>query len=79
MKNATAKKNTARKKTAIQAGNATVAMRTSATQIRPLQEQPQSKEQAATQAGVFLSSDDQWSRAYFNPDDLHYAERELFG
>ena len=31
------------------------------------------------QAGVFLHTDDQWSLAYFNCDDLHCVERELFG
>jgi hypothetical protein len=30
------------------------------------------------QAGVFLHTDDRWSLAWFNSDDLHCVERELF-
>jgi hypothetical protein len=41
--------------------------------------QPQSKAQAATQAGMFLHTDDAWSQAYFDSNDLHNLERELFG
>jgi hypothetical protein len=41
--------------------------------------QPQSKAQAATQVGMFLHTDDAWSQAYFNSNDLHDLERELFG
>jgi hypothetical protein len=41
--------------------------------------QPQSKAQAATAAGVFLHTDDAWSLAYFDPNDLHNLERKLFG
>jgi len=41
--------------------------------------QPQSKEQAAKSAGMFLYTDDHWSQAYFNDKDLHCKERELFG
>lgn len=35
--------------------------------------------QAATAAGVFLHTDDAWSLAYFDPNDLHNLERKLFG
>ena len=45
----------------------------------PLLRQPQSKNQAAVQSGMFLFTDDKWSLAYFNSDDLHCEERELFG
>jgi hypothetical protein len=45
----------------------------------PLESQPQSKEQAAQKAGVFLQTNDAWSLAYFDPKDLHCEERELFG
>jgi len=45
----------------------------------PLERQPQSKLQAAAQAGLFLYTDDGWSLAYFNSSDLHCEERELFG
>ena len=41
--------------------------------------QPQSKQQAALQAGMFLYTTDAWSTAYFNGSDLHYVERVLFG
>ena len=41
--------------------------------------QPQSKQLAATQAGIFLHTDDAWSQAYFDPKDLHNLERELLG
>jgi len=41
--------------------------------------QPQSKQQAAIQNGMFLYTDDAWSLAYFNSGDLHCVERTLFG
>jgi hypothetical protein len=45
----------------------------------PVTAQPQSKQQAAVQAEMFLYTDDAWSNAYFNEDDLHCMERKLFG
>jgi hypothetical protein len=41
--------------------------------------QPQSKQQAAVQSGMFLYTDDAWSLRYFNQGDLRYEEREIFG
>lgn len=41
--------------------------------------QPQSKQKAAAQAGMFLCTDDAWSLTYFNSADLHCVERKLFG
>jgi len=41
--------------------------------------QPQSKQQAAVQAGMFLYTNDAWSQRYFNKGDLRCMERELFG
>ena len=41
--------------------------------------QPQSKEQAAVAAGMYLYTDDSWSLRYFQDGDLHCLERELFG
>jgi hypothetical protein len=41
--------------------------------------QPQSKQEAAVQAGMFLYTTDDWSMAYFNENDLHCMEREVFG
>ena len=40
--------------------------------------EPQSQQIAATQGGMFLHTDDAWSRAYFDANDLHFLERELF-
>jgi hypothetical protein len=40
--------------------------------------QPQSMADAATTVGVFLHTDDAWSLAYFDANDLHNLERELF-
>ena len=41
--------------------------------------QPQVKQQAAVASGMFLYTDDAWSLRYFNPNDLHSKEREVFG
>lgn len=41
--------------------------------------QPQSKLQAAVANGMFLYTDDAWSLRYFDLNDLHFKERELFG
>jgi len=82
MKKATTRKRTTPKKSVVVAPSAPVAReiaRSSAAQHLPVEEQPQSKEQAATQAGLFLHTDDRWSTAYFDQGDLHCAERELFG
>ena len=52
----------------------------SSTTKQPLvTQQPQSQQQAALQAGMFLYTNDAWSLAYFAPDDLHCMERELLG
>lgn len=40
---------------------------------------PQSLDQAAKQAAMYLYTNDAWSLHYFDPNDLHYIERELFG
>jgi hypothetical protein len=39
---------------------------------------PASLSDAADAKGMFLHTDDGWSRAYWNPADLHCVERELF-
>ncbi len=41
--------------------------------------QPQSKQQAAVKAGMFLYTDDAWSLRCFSDSDFHCADRELFG
>lgn len=45
----------------------------------PIEKQPQSKQQAAQDAGMFLKNDDSWSNACWTDGDLHSKERELFG
>jgi hypothetical protein len=39
---------------------------------------PASKREAAVEAGWFLATSDAWSAPYFDPDDLHCVDRELF-
>ena len=34
---------------------------------------------AAVAAGWFLGTSDQWADKYFDPNDLHYLDRRLFG
>jgi hypothetical protein len=41
--------------------------------------QPQVKQQAADANGMFLYTDDAWSLRYFDQNDLHFKEREVFG
>jgi hypothetical protein len=38
-----------------------------------------SKQQLAASAGWFLSTDDKWAAPYFDPNDLDFVDRELFG
>jgi len=40
---------------------------------------PASKKQAAIAAGWFLSTDDTWTKPYFDAGDLHDVDRRLFG
>lgn len=44
-----------------------------------VERQPQSKEEEAVSAGMYLYTDDSWSLRYFQDGDLHCLERELFG
>jgi phosphatidylserine/phosphatidylglycerophosphate/cardiolipin synthase-like enzyme len=39
---------------------------------------PASKQGAAASAGWFLSTNDKWTNAYFDPSDLHSVDRRLF-
>jgi hypothetical protein len=39
---------------------------------------PANKQQAAASAGWFLSTTDKWTHPYFDPEDLHCRDRELF-
>jgi hypothetical protein len=39
---------------------------------------PASKVAAAVSAGWFLGNTDAWTKPYFNPNDLHFKDRNLF-
>ncbi len=39
---------------------------------------PAEKRQAAVSADWFVSTTDRWTRPYFDPEDLHSRDRELF-
>lgn len=41
--------------------------------------QPQVKQEAAVAHAMFLRTDDAWSLRYFDQNDLHFLEREVFG
>ncbi len=41
--------------------------------------QPQVKQEAAVAHGMFLYTDDAWSLRYFDQNDLHFKECEVFG
>lgn len=41
--------------------------------------QPELKEQAAVVDKMFLYTDDAWAQHYFDQNDLHFLEREVFG
>lgn len=41
--------------------------------------QPQVKEQAAVAHAMFLYTDDAWALRYYDENDLHFLEREVFG
>lgn len=40
---------------------------------------PAAKQQAAAEAGWFLSTTDRWTIRYFDPEDLRCVDRQLFG
>ncbi len=79
MKKATTRKSTAKKaKKAVQR-----AMPASAAKGKvsggKVAKQPQVKQQAAVAHAMFLYTDDAWSLRYFDQNDLHFLEREVFG
>ena len=41
--------------------------------------QPEVKQEAAVAHGMFLYVDDAWSLRYFDQNELHFKEREVFG
>ncbi|HTA88702.1 MAG TPA: phospholipase D-like domain-containing protein [Polyangiaceae bacterium] len=65
-RNATAAKKAAPKKKTKTAASATKAS------------VPANKQQAALKASWFLSTDDKWAQPYFDPNDLHCVDRQLF-
>jgi hypothetical protein len=40
---------------------------------------PQSLAAGAIAQGIYLYTNDVWAQRYFDPNDLHSVERELFG
>jgi hypothetical protein len=80
-KSTTAKKAVPKKKPAAAKPAARAPRKTpSATGKQPLvAKQPSSKQQDAVEHGIFLHTDDSWSTPYFDANDLHFLERELFG
>jgi hypothetical protein len=44
-----------------------------------ISKQPEVKQEAAVAHGMFLCVDDAWSLRYFDQNDLHFKEREVFG
>jgi hypothetical protein len=44
-----------------------------------ISKQPEVKQEAAVVHGMFLYVDDAWSLRYFDQNDLHFKEREVFG
>jgi hypothetical protein len=41
--------------------------------------QPEVKEKAAVAHAMFLFTNDAWAQRYYDPNDLHFLEREVFG
>ena len=41
--------------------------------------QPELLQQAAVAQKMFLYTDDAWAQRYFDQNDLHFLEREVFG
>jgi len=44
----------------------------------PKSKKKASKQEAADEAHWFLSTDDKWAAKYFDPNDLHFVDRNLF-
>lgn len=75
MKKATTKKSTAKKAKKA----ATPASAEGKVSSGKVAKQPQVKQQAAVAHAMFLYTDDAWSLRYFDQNDLHFLEREVFG
>jgi hypothetical protein len=44
-----------------------------------VERQPEIKDAAAIAHEMFLFTDDAWAQRYFDRNDLHFLEREVFG
>lgn len=79
MKKATKKKSTVKKpRKAVSKETSASAVQGKVTSGKVVR-QPQVKQQAAVAHAMFLYTDDAWSLRYFDPNDLHFLEREVFG
>ncbi|WP_316202851.1 MULTISPECIES: hypothetical protein [unclassified Bradyrhizobium] len=79
MKKATTKKSTAEKaKKAVKKATPAAAAKGKVSGGK-ITKQPQVKQQAAVAHAMFLYTDDAWSLRYFDQNDLHFLEREVFG
>jgi hypothetical protein len=79
MKKATTKKSTAKRgKKAVKKATPASAAKGKVSG-RKVANQPQVKQQAAVAHAMFLYTDDAWSLRYFDQNDLHFLEREVFG
>jgi hypothetical protein len=76
MKKATTKKSTAKK--AVKKATLASAAKGKVSGGK-VAKQPQVKQQAAVAHAMFLYTDDAWSLRYFDQNDLHFLEREVFG
>ena len=79
MKKATTKKSTAKKaKKAVKKASPASAAKGKVSGGK-VAKQPQVKQQAAVAHAMFLYTDDAWSLRYFDQNDMHFLEREVFG
>jgi hypothetical protein len=79
MKKATKKKSTAKKdKKAVKKLVPALAAKGKVSDGK-VAKQPQVKQDAAVAHAMFLYTDDAWSLQYFDQNDLHFLEREVFG
>ena len=88
-----AKKTVKKKSTVKKAKKATTTRTTKSVKTKPasatavkgkiedgmVDKQPQVKEQAAIAHAMFLFTNDSWAQRYFDQNDLHFLEREVFG
>src|SRR5271165_2545678 len=56
-----------------------MAKKAATTAVVPPQALSADKQQASAAVGWFLATTDQWTQEYFDPNDLHSVDRQLFG